>query len=244
MKVDLDSLPCPAPSMIIGEILKRHLLKDSLTFSSSAPIIYMQQLWYTLQLADSKEDFKFTIDQQETLNIPRTPKLKSIPEKKREEVSGESSAPKTKLKLRIRAQQPDPVAPILTIAEIKKDHLIEAQQVSLAKSAKEVEARENIKLVTEAVLEEDVDKLVEGIEEEADERSPKIDLSSDKGPATELTETNIHISVGPSRSSSYREKHLKGIVARIRDTFDKEVFPLVEDRMEDIVKANLCHIIR
>ncbi|GKE80384.1 hypothetical protein Tco_1550384 [Tanacetum coccineum] len=110
--------------------------------------------------------------------------MKSIPEKKREEVSGESSAPKIKLKLRIRAQQPDPVAPILTIAEIKKDHLIEAQQVSLAKSAKEVEARENIKLVTEAVLEEDVDKLVEGIEEEVDERFEEKDDDHDNDDVT------------------------------------------------------------
>ncbi|GJY64109.1 hypothetical protein Tco_0465569 [Tanacetum coccineum] len=65
MKVDLDSLPCPAPSKIIGEIPKRHSLKDALTLSASASVIYMQQLWYTLQLTDSKESFNFKLDQQD-----------------------------------------------------------------------------------------------------------------------------------------------------------------------------------
>ncbi|GJV68446.1 hypothetical protein Tco_1483955 [Tanacetum coccineum] len=64
IKVDLNSLPCHAPSMIIDEILEHHSLKDALTLSASAPIIYMQQLRRTLQLADSKEAFKFRIDQQ------------------------------------------------------------------------------------------------------------------------------------------------------------------------------------
>ncbi|GJW38030.1 hypothetical protein Tco_0060950 [Tanacetum coccineum] len=65
MEVDLDSLPCLVPSKIIGEILKRNSLKDAFTLSASAPVIYMQQLWYTLQLADSKESFNFKLEQHD-----------------------------------------------------------------------------------------------------------------------------------------------------------------------------------
>ncbi|GJU92318.1 hypothetical protein Tco_1304741, partial [Tanacetum coccineum] len=248
------------------------------------------------------------------------------------------------MKFKIRAQQPDPIAPIPTIADIEKDHLTEAQVIlALAESAKEAEARENVKLVKEVVLNEEVDKLVEGDEEvdkliEGDERfedslilsqedssirlepgshkespkeekedddcdyvdialirkrqtcsleireekkqtplvttprSPRIDLSSDKAPAIELTETNISMFDVPSYSTSHCVKHLRGVVARvtkrknkkiktmkknfvhrsevqnlctkIEDTFDNEVFPLVEDTTGSIVKANLRRIIK
>ncbi|GKA43757.1 hypothetical protein Tco_0736481 [Tanacetum coccineum] len=63
--IDLDSPPCHAPSKIIGVILKRHPLKDALTLFSSAPVIYMQQLYYTLQLVNSKESFNSKLDQQQ-----------------------------------------------------------------------------------------------------------------------------------------------------------------------------------
>ncbi|GJW24698.1 hypothetical protein Tco_0038509 [Tanacetum coccineum] len=218
-----------------------------------------------------------------TLSVPWSPKPKRIPKKKGEQVSGVSSAPKPKLKFKIRAQQPVPIAPIPTTADIEKDHLTEAQQVilALAESAKEAEARENVKLVKEVVLNEEVDKLVEGDEEvdkliEGDERfadslilsqedsgirlepgshkespkeekedddydyvdialirkrrtcsleireekkqtplvitprSPRIDLSSDKAPAIELTEANISMSDVPSYSTSRCVKHLRG----------------------------------
>ncbi|GJZ78733.1 hypothetical protein Tco_0643570 [Tanacetum coccineum] len=52
-RVDLNNLPSPAASKIIREMLKRHCLKDSLTLSTSTPVFYMQELWHTLQLADS-----------------------------------------------------------------------------------------------------------------------------------------------------------------------------------------------
>ncbi|GKD42502.1 hypothetical protein Tco_1267147 [Tanacetum coccineum] len=83
----------------------------------------------------------------------------------------------------------------------------------------------------------------------------------------EWTETKVYMFDVPSRSSSYRAKHLRGVIAKvtkhrnkmiknmkknfthrsevqnlgakIRDTFDKEVFPLVEDRMEDIPPASI-----
>ncbi|GJU39073.1 hypothetical protein Tco_1192030 [Tanacetum coccineum] len=64
-KVYLINLPCMTASKIIGEILHRHSLCYALNASASVPLIYMQQMWNTLQLADSKEEFKFTIDEEE-----------------------------------------------------------------------------------------------------------------------------------------------------------------------------------
>ncbi|GKC16587.1 hypothetical protein Tco_1013369 [Tanacetum coccineum] len=65
MKVDLTNLPCPAHSKVIGEILLHHSLLDALTVSASFLIIYMQQMWNTLLPTDSKDTFKYTIDQEE-----------------------------------------------------------------------------------------------------------------------------------------------------------------------------------
>ncbi|GJW16159.1 hypothetical protein Tco_0020292 [Tanacetum coccineum] len=65
MKADLTNLPCPTHSKVIGEILLRHSLRDALTASTLVPMIYMQHMWHTLQLANSKYTFKFTIDQEE-----------------------------------------------------------------------------------------------------------------------------------------------------------------------------------
>ncbi|GJU92319.1 hypothetical protein Tco_1304742 [Tanacetum coccineum] len=39
MRLNLDKLPCPAEYKIISEILKRHVLKDALTVTASAPNI-------------------------------------------------------------------------------------------------------------------------------------------------------------------------------------------------------------
>ncbi|GJX16404.1 hypothetical protein Tco_0217236 [Tanacetum coccineum] len=64
-KVDLTRLSCSVASKITGEILQRHSLRYALTGSTLVPLIYMQQLWNTIQLADSKEKFKFTIDEDE-----------------------------------------------------------------------------------------------------------------------------------------------------------------------------------
>ncbi|GJR76229.1 hypothetical protein Tco_0088594 [Tanacetum coccineum] len=57
-KIDLINLPCPPASKIIREILRRHPLCYALTASASVPLIYMQQMWITLKLADSKEVFR------------------------------------------------------------------------------------------------------------------------------------------------------------------------------------------
>ncbi|GKD08820.1 hypothetical protein Tco_1188505 [Tanacetum coccineum] len=79
-RVDLDNLPSPAASKIIGEILNSHCLKDALTLSASAPMFYMLHVWHMLQLADSNESFNFKLNHQDVeftvanltvLNLPQ-----------------------------------------------------------------------------------------------------------------------------------------------------------------------------
>ncbi|GKF60228.1 hypothetical protein Tco_0177014 [Tanacetum coccineum] len=103
-------------------------------------------------------------------------------------------------------------------------------------------------------------------------RSPKIDLYSDKAPTTELTDTNVHMSDVPSRSSFQRAKHLRGVVTRVTrrknrvirtmkksfvhrrdmenlrvkivESLDKEVPPIVVKRIDQLVKANLRRMVQ
>ncbi|GJV79542.1 hypothetical protein Tco_1515412 [Tanacetum coccineum] len=226
------------------------------------------------------EDITHTIAYKLKPSIPRTPNPKCIPEKKGKQASGESSAPILKMKFKIRAQQLDLLIRVPTSEE-----------------------RENIKLVKEVVLEEEVDKIVEG-DEEVDKRFAHFVILSQEDPGTRIdlgshkesieeekeeddddddddyvditlirkkrTETDIHMFVGPSQSSSLRVKHLKGVVARvthrrnkiiktmkknfvhrnevqnlcikIRDTFEKEVFPLVKDTTNKLVGTALRQI--
>nr|GFA55155.1 hypothetical protein [Tanacetum cinerariifolium]GFA55165.1 hypothetical protein [Tanacetum cinerariifolium] len=65
-KADLNVLPSLKDCKIIGEILKRHLLKDNLSLFAPSPFIYMQKLCYTISRAsDAKYVIRFKIDQQE-----------------------------------------------------------------------------------------------------------------------------------------------------------------------------------
>ncbi|GJS45395.1 hypothetical protein Tco_0595516 [Tanacetum coccineum] len=64
-KIDLTNPPCLPTSKILGEILRRHPLCFALTASASVLWIYIQQVWHTLKLDDSKEKFKFFIDEEE-----------------------------------------------------------------------------------------------------------------------------------------------------------------------------------
>ncbi|GJZ72477.1 hypothetical protein Tco_0636328 [Tanacetum coccineum] len=62
----LPNLPCPKICKIIGEILKDHSLHGDLTLSAPTSIIYMQQFWYTVRMAeDEKVVMRFKIYQQE-----------------------------------------------------------------------------------------------------------------------------------------------------------------------------------
>ncbi|GKC79384.1 hypothetical protein Tco_1130158 [Tanacetum coccineum] len=66
-KIDLINPSCPPASKILGEILRRHPLYYALTASASVPWIYMQQMWHTLKLVDSKDKFKFMVDEEEVM---------------------------------------------------------------------------------------------------------------------------------------------------------------------------------
>ncbi|GKE14295.1 hypothetical protein Tco_1421872, partial [Tanacetum coccineum] len=63
-KIDLINPLCPPASKIIGEILRQHPFCYALIAVSSIPWIYMQQLWHTLKLDDSKDKFKFMVDDE------------------------------------------------------------------------------------------------------------------------------------------------------------------------------------
>ncbi|GJR42152.1 hypothetical protein Tco_1310255 [Tanacetum coccineum] len=64
-KIDLVQPSCPPSSKILENILMRHPLRFALTASASVPWIYIQQVWHTLRLDDSKERFIFFIDTKE-----------------------------------------------------------------------------------------------------------------------------------------------------------------------------------
>ncbi|GJV34322.1 hypothetical protein Tco_1394722 [Tanacetum coccineum] len=59
-----------------------------------------------------------------------------------------------------------------------------------------------------------------------------IDISSDKAPATELTNTIVHMSDVPFHSSSHHAKHLRGVVARVTRR---------KNRMIKTIKKSLVH---
>ncbi|GJS14304.1 hypothetical protein Tco_0408776 [Tanacetum coccineum] len=64
-KIDLVNPQCPNESKILEDILNHHLLRFNLVASASVPWIYIQQLWHTLKLDDSKNKFKFFLDTKE-----------------------------------------------------------------------------------------------------------------------------------------------------------------------------------
>ncbi|GJY86337.1 hypothetical protein Tco_0500363 [Tanacetum coccineum] len=66
-----------------------------------------------------------------TFSAPRSPKPKRIHKKKGDQVIGESSETRKRLKIKITTKKPDHVAPVSTTSELEKYHLIEAEQVSL-----------------------------------------------------------------------------------------------------------------
>ncbi|GJZ69197.1 hypothetical protein Tco_0632747 [Tanacetum coccineum] len=74
-KIDLTNPSSPTTCKIFGEILRRHPLCFALTAPASVPWMYIQQVWHTLKLDDSKEKFMFFIDAKEvtfSLNDLRT----------------------------------------------------------------------------------------------------------------------------------------------------------------------------
>nr|GEU51485.1 reverse transcriptase domain-containing protein [Tanacetum cinerariifolium] len=127
IKIDITIPHYPQASKILGEILRRHPLCFALTASALVPWIYIEQVWHTLKLDDSKEKFMFFIDEKD--------------EKKgtRNEDSG------------VVVNEGD---------EVDK----ELQGISI----KEYEAQQAMKKVDEHLMDEDIEKLVEGEEIDVD----------------------------------------------------------------------------
>nr|GEX70397.1 hypothetical protein [Tanacetum cinerariifolium]GEX71809.1 hypothetical protein [Tanacetum cinerariifolium] len=63
-KIDLEHVQCPPESKILRNIIKNHMLRFSITASSSIPWIYMAQFWHTLKEDDSKYRLKFMLDKK------------------------------------------------------------------------------------------------------------------------------------------------------------------------------------
>ncbi|GKA09049.1 hypothetical protein Tco_0688380 [Tanacetum coccineum] len=64
-KITLINPSCPTSSRILRDILREHPLLFSLMASALVLWIYIQQVWHTLKLDDSKDKFKFFIDTKE-----------------------------------------------------------------------------------------------------------------------------------------------------------------------------------
>ncbi|GKE67414.1 hypothetical protein Tco_1521575, partial [Tanacetum coccineum] len=64
-KIDCVNPQCPNKSKILRDILNNHPIRLSLAGSAFVPWIYIQQLWHSLKLDDSKDKFKFFLDTKE-----------------------------------------------------------------------------------------------------------------------------------------------------------------------------------
>nr|GEX31790.1 hypothetical protein [Tanacetum cinerariifolium] len=85
-------------------------------------------------------------------------------------VARETSSPRPSLKVRIRRQKPSTTTPISPPSDDREqDEIHEATQLSLAlhKTTKLAEEQENMVAVKEKLLEEDVEKIVEGEDDES-----------------------------------------------------------------------------
>nr|GFA98135.1 hypothetical protein [Tanacetum cinerariifolium] len=80
-----------------------------------------------------------------------------------------------------KRKQPNPETLIRTATQTELQSLIEAKQVSytLAKSAKEYEAQQNVKSVEDHLLDEDVNRLVKGEEYDTDKFADEMMLSQE-----------------------------------------------------------------
>ncbi|GJT18079.1 hypothetical protein Tco_0876785 [Tanacetum coccineum] len=164
--------------------MNQHLLRFSLVASALVPWIYIQQLWHTIKLDDSKDKFKFFIDTKEfqfsaddfphvpmthshpidsTKGTHRTPSAPRPPNPV--EHQGESSTPRKSTIIRIPIRrQSDPETLIPTAAEIDITNPDEATQMSnaTARSLKDLEAQESVKTVEERLVDEELEKIMEG----------------------------------------------------------------------------------
>ncbi|GKD43990.1 hypothetical protein Tco_1268635 [Tanacetum coccineum] len=113
----------------------------------------------------------------EEIKIPSAPRPPNP-----QEQQGESSAPKKPIIIRIpKRKQINPETLIPTAEQIDIENLDEATRVSIAtaKSIEECKAQQNIKRVKEHELDEDIEKLVEGEESDANKFADDMMLSQE-----------------------------------------------------------------
>ncbi|GKD26232.1 hypothetical protein Tco_1232446 [Tanacetum coccineum] len=101
----------------------------------------------------------------------RTPHLVDdvVQKKKRKRTAGETSSPKPSFNIRVMQQKPISTTIPPPSDDHERDDIAKATLLSFAlnKTAKIVEEQENIGRVKEKILEEDVEKIVEGDDEES-----------------------------------------------------------------------------
>ncbi|GJV15642.1 hypothetical protein Tco_1360965 [Tanacetum coccineum] len=104
-----------------------------------------------------------------TPRATRTPNPDVVQKRKRKgkQAIGESSSPRLSLKIRIRQQKSTSTTPLPPSDDQETDDIIEATQLGLVldKTTKVYEEQHNVAIVKEKLLDEDVEKLVEGNDE-------------------------------------------------------------------------------
>ncbi|GKE60113.1 hypothetical protein Tco_1510480 [Tanacetum coccineum] len=122
---------------------------------------------------------------QGTIRTPRairTPNCDVVKQKKEgKQIVGESSTPKQFLKIRIRSKH-TLATPLPLSDDAERDDIIKATQLSLAKSktTKVYEEQQNATLVENKIIEEDVEKLVEGNDESTSDEFDDTKILSDE----------------------------------------------------------------
>ncbi|GJZ04760.1 hypothetical protein Tco_0538035 [Tanacetum coccineum] len=159
------------------------------------------------------------------INATRKPNPKSAMKKKMgKQVVGESCTPKKSLKIRIKQRKSTPTTPIPPIDDVERYYLIEATQLSLvvAKTAKKYEAQPNVALVESKILEEDVEKLVDGEEESDDDDFANTIILSYEDPAKTAKEYDAQPNVALVESKIL-EKDVEKLVD-VEEEFDDDDF--------------------
>nr|GEX41302.1 hypothetical protein [Tanacetum cinerariifolium] len=224
---------CPPASKILGEILRRHPICYALITYASIPWIYMQQMWHTLKLVDSKDKFKFMVDEEEVI-VENDKVVKSIFNSRKtkrqgmripdslltEEIKQTNAFKCSKETFIIRIpnrKQPNPETLIRTATQTELQSLIEAKQVNytLAKSAKEYEAQQNVKSVEDHLLDEDVNRLVKGEEYDTDKFADEMMLT-----------TNV-----PSCVDAFLKNYMNNILHVHPTTFVSSLIPDLQQQL-------------
>ncbi|GKC71618.1 hypothetical protein Tco_1117501 [Tanacetum coccineum] len=178
------------------------------------------------------------------LSAPRLPKPTKSTQKRKGKVIGESSELRKPLKIKITTKS-----------------------IAVHENAKEAEARENVDMVEKQILAEDVEKLVEGDRDDESfvdsllkkqkgsqeirdvekqttilttPRSLRTNLTSDKEPVVELTDTDEQMTDVASRS----KYEMVNLCVEIKDTFDNGIIPHVAEATRKVFNHNLQTTVR